>query len=347
MKTTDIRISLDRLVVTRVERVRVERTTGLEADIFEFSIPDPALEHTAAFKDTQGKKVEVKVKGAIRFTGFCDSAEFQMVPATRIVAEGRDWTGVAIDEVLDKDLARSLRGKTASQVMQAIASHFGWSSDITATTRVYGDYKAFTEGISIWEAVRDLTQKEGFDAYVTPEKKLVFRERKLPTETARIYGMPGSRAQVPASMSFHQDKTLSLALKVKVIGFDEKAKRRIVYTAESKLRNRPNYKLVTVVDYSLTSKGEVRARAEAELAEISKGLVTGELVVPVDNGVEPGQAIQIRGTGSAENGGFDGRYFVTSAVDEQAEGPGEFTTTVRFASKPLVTSQDITVGEEE
>lgn len=346
-----VKVLLDRLEIARVHRLRVERTTGLEADVFEAAVANPAQEYTAAFRETEGKRVELRIRGAVSFTGFCDSAGFPMVPRTLVTVEGRDWTGIAIDEVMDEGLAARLRGKTASQVSAAIAEHFGWASDVDATTRVYGDYKAFVEGLSAWEVIRDLAGKEGFDAYVTPEKVLVFKRRSLPEAASRVFAAPPApgrnpEGQVPSSLEFFQDKTLTLALKVKVIGYDEQAKRRVVYTAESKLRNRPNYRLVTITDLALRSKAEVRARAEAELVAVSKDLTTGELVVPVDEELAPGQAIAVRGCGRKEDGGFDDRYFVTSVVHQQ-EPDGEFTSSVRFASKPLVTSRDITVGEEE
>lgn len=334
------------LVVEKVRSLRVERTSGLEADIFAFSIPNKNQEYTQAFKSTSGKRVEIRINGQVKFTGFCDSATFQVIPEPLLEVEGRDWTGIAIDEVMTAELAAKLQGKTASGVAIVIAKHLGWTYDVDATTEVYGEYKAFAEGVSLWEAMRDLALKEAFDAYVTPEKKLVFKPRVLPAVATRIYAVPApsgafsANAQVPTALSFYQDKTLTLALKVKVIGYDAKAKRRIAYTAESKLRNRPNYRLIEIVDYTLQSAGEVRSRAMAELTQISKGLVAGELLVPVDEGLEPGQAIQISGAGP-----FSDKYYVTAVVHQQDEA-GEFATGARFASKPLMESREMEIEQE-
>jgi prophage tail gpP-like protein len=339
------------LTITRVADILVDRSNGLDADTFQASVPNIGHEYTGAFKDTDGKRVEVEIDGAVRFAGVCDSARFKLLPAPLVEIEGRDYTSILIDECMSASLAAKLQGKTASGVAVAIAKAFGLTCTPTVTTKSYGEYSAFAEGVSPWEAIKDLATKEGFEAYVSPEKDLVFRKRVVPSETARVYYVPPATGryratgQVPEGLEFYQDKLLSLALKVKVVGFDPKRKpnHRIVYTAESKKRNRPNFKLIEIVDYTLTTPGGVQARAVAELARISLGLVTGELSVTVDAGLEPGQAILVTGPGA---GPLADRYFV-SRVRHGRNRLGAFTTAVSFASRPLIEARDMEVEKEK
>lgn len=346
----DVTVRMPGVTITRVADILVDRANGFDADTFQAAVPNIGHEYTGAFKDTDGKRVEVEIEGAVRFTGMCDAARFKLLPAPLVEIEGRDFTSLLIDECMSASLAAKLQGKTASGVASAIAKAYGLTCTPTATTKHYGEYSAFAEGVSPWEVLKDLATKEGFEAFVTPAKDLVFRKRVVPSETARVYYVPPATGryratgQVPEMLELYQDKLLSLALKVKVIGFDPKRKpnHRIVYTAESKKRNRPNFKLIEIVDYSLTTPSAVQARAVAELERISLGLITGELSVPVDAALEPGQAISVTGPGA---GPLADRYFV-SRVRHGRNRLGAFTSAVSFASKPLVEARDMEVEKE-
>lgn len=337
---------MDGLLVSPVPGGRIERSAGAEADVFEARIPNVGQRYTEQLRDTDGKRVDIKLAGAVRFAGFMDSADFDVVPGAMVTLAGRDYTGILIDETMSAALAKKLRGQTASGAVGIIAREYGLTASAEATTRRYGESRAFSDGVPVWEAVRDMAEREGFDAYVTAAKVLVFKKRAVAPSPSLVLFVPpehgpfSTTGTLPVDLRFYQDKTLSLGLKVKAIGYDEKKKRRIVYTAESRLRNRPNYKLVEVVDYTLASKAEVRARAEAELTRISIGLVTGEATVAVADKLEPGQSVEVQNVPS-----FDGLYYVERVTHEW--GPQqEFVTRVAFASKPLASARDMTVGEE-
>jgi len=343
-----ISILLDRTEITAPLRLRIELTTGIQADTFDFTIPNIGGQYSSLFLDTQGRTLTVAIDGPTTFTGICDEFEPETLPKPQLTLRGRDNTAILIDETITDTLARKLAGRTASRIVETVAAQFGFTADTEPTTKVWSDAGAFPAGSSVWSALVGLAQKEAFDLYVTPDKTIIFKKRALPTDTIRTWTVPAptgpvGSGPVPLELSIHQAKTLALALKVKVTGYDQARNRKIVFTAESRLRNRPNYKLIELVDHSLSTRALVRARAETALVEISKNLLTGRLLVPVDPQVRPGHAIQLRFAGKQDQT-FAGRYFVTTAI-HNLDDTGEFTTEIHFASRPLVDARDMQVDE--
>lgn len=329
----DVRIILDDKEITKVRNLRVERNTHAEADIFEFGIGNERDRYTDIFYETKGELIEIEIIGTVCFRGFADTSDFTYVPEQMINIAGRDYTGLLVDEIVSKNLARRFSGKTASRIIQQIAKYYGFESETDSTKSVYYKEKLYAEGTSVWEVIRTLTEKEGFDAYVTKDKKIIFKKREIPSQVKRIFSLTKGEGLIPSQLTINQDKTLSLALKVKVIGYDPRMKQKIIYTAESSKRTRMSYKLITVRDFSLKSKPEVKARAEALLRDFSKDLTTGSLLYPVDAEVEPGDAIEIKGIGLAD------RFFVTD-VTHNKDLSG-FTTELQFASKVLTEAKTV------
>jgi phage protein D len=333
--TKGISIVLDDKEITKVRRLRVEKNTQAEADISEFEIDNHKDRYTKIFYETMGALLEVYIARGICFRGFVDTVGFSYFPEQTIIVAGRDYTGLLIDEIVSKDLARRFSGRTASQIVERIAQYYNFDSETDITRSVYYEEKLYAEGTSVWEVIRTLSEKEGFDAYVTKDKVIIFKKREVSSQIKRIFAMDKREGIVPNELKFDQDKTLSLALKVKVIGYNQKSKRRISYVAESSGRNRSDCKLVTVRDYTLKNKIEVRDRAEALLRDFSKDLTTGSLLYPVDEEMEPGDAIEIKKIEMAN------RYFVTDVM-HNLDSSG-FTTELRFASKVL--TEAVTVEE--
>ncbi len=345
-----IDIFIDQTEITKVSYLRIERTIGYEADIFEFSLPNLKGEWTSLFANTEGKKVQIKIEKSLIFTGFCDSAEFQYLPEPQITLKGRDWTGILIDETITPEMSGELKNLTASQIIQKIARKFGFGARTDPTTKVWSDENLFPDGTSVWSALVQLAEKEAYDLYCTPEKEIVFKKRTLPTLITRTYSIPPPQGYyhpygliIPSSLVIYQDKTLALSLKVKVIGYDPKRKQRIVYTAESRLRNRPNYKLIEIIDHSLTTKDLVKTRAQNLLTQFSKNLLTGTIITEIDPELSPGMAISLQFLG-AQDQTFASTYIITRVIHQQ-DLQGAFTTEIEFASRPLAESRDMEVQE--
>ena len=310
-----------------MQRLHIEKNTQSEANIFNFTIENGADRYTNIFYQTIGELIEVGISGIVCFRGFVDNAGFKYIPQQMIEVAGRDHTGLLIDEIVSADLATRFYSKTSSQIIKLICDKYGFEADIETTGSTYLEDKAYAEGSSVWDVVRGLAEKEGVDAYVTKDKRLVFKKREIPTQTKRVYALKPTEGIVPASLDIEQDKTLSSALKVRVIGYDPKAEEKIVSTAESSDRKRANYKIVTVRDNTLGNKKEVTARAEALLRQYSKELVTGSLSTPLDPEVDEGDGIEIKGIELA------GQYYVTDVIHDY--GVAGKTTELRFSSKVL------------
>jgi len=364
-----VRISVDELEIVGVRSLTVELSTGVEADMFQAGIPNVGGEYTGLFvrpwemQQTQaptpaerkklfdGQRCEVAISGEVCFRGFVDDARMEEIPTPGIEITGRDYTGLLLDEVVSPALATAVSNVTSSTAVSRIANAFGLTPKVDRTTRVWDENQAFAAGTSVWGVVAELAGKEGFDAYVTREKELVFRKRVMPSVISRTIVVPGENGDSPSERStrgtvpifpeeleFYTAKTMALGLKVRCTGYDPKANRSIVFTAESPLRNRPNYRVIEVPDRSLRTREQVSAKAWAELLRISKGLVTGRYRGPVDGKLRPGQAIEVRyqkAEGRRQNEEpLEGTYFVTK-VKHQLTQDGEFTTEAEFASKPL------------
>lgn len=342
-----IRILLDNIEISKVRRLLIHKTVGFEADFFEFDINNEKDEYTDLFFGTSGEKIEIGIlppdlslrarqsadEAIPVFRGFCDACDFIYIPERIISVKGRDYTGFLIDEIISKELAAKFSGKTASQITKIIADHYSYQSEIKSTSNVYNEEKLYSEGTSVWAVITELATKEGFDAFVTKDKKIVFQPRIIKEDIKRVYSITKQYGQIPAQLEFSQDKTLSLALKVEVIGYNPKAKKRIRYIAESPLRNRPNYKIITHRDYNLTNKEQVRLLAESLLREYSKDLIIGSMTLPVDPGLDPSDCIQIKAVKLAN------KYYTTDVIHEYStEG---FTTKLQFASKALTEARTV------
>lgn len=329
----DIRILLDDKKITRVQSLHLGKNTRAEANDFNFTIENGGDRYTDIFYQASGELIQVEIIGTICFRGFVDTADFPYIPQEMITVSGRDYTGLLIDQIVSSELAIYFTGKTASQIVGVIADKYGFKKDLEATANTYLEDKLYAGGMPAWDVIRSLAEKEGFDAYVTKDKVVVFKKREISSNIKRVYSPYPKLGIVPSQLEITQDKTLTLALKVQVIGYDPTQKYRISYIAASNKCNRENYKIITVWDETLKSKKEVAARAEALLRQYSNELTTGSLIVPVDTDLEPGDGIEIKGIKLA------GKYYVTDAdIDYGVQG---FLTTVKFASKVLTEAKTV------
>lgn len=333
----EVRVLVDELELTRPASLELELSVGIEADAFQFTVENPGDKYTDLLFDTQGKQAKVELQGRLKLRGILDSADFKMLPEATVDCSGRDMTGVLIDELVPEALADRLVGKS-SRIVSLIAKEYKFVVDADEGTASF-EAGALPAGTSVWAVVRTCAEKDGFDAYVDETGTLLYKRREVPSAVSLSLAAGKATAGVrPASLAFHQDKTLSLALKVKVIGYDTGKKRRIVYTAESKLRNRPNYKLIEVIDLTLTDAGQVRARAEALLQAYSKGLVCGSFVLPWEYAPARRQAVEIAGCR------LEGRYFVTGA--KFSYSGSEMSATVAFANRVLAFGRDMKIERD-
>jgi len=321
----DIKILVDDKTIIQPRHLGLRKTVNPEADSFDFEIENTRDRYTDIFYQTTGERTAIELQGILQFKGLCDSCEFHYFPESIIFAQGRDYTGLLIDEIITPTLSAKFSGKTASQIVETIAKQYGFKYDITRTTKTGFDEHLYSPGTPVWSAVAELAQKHNFDAYITKEGILIFKERKLSTEVKRVFSFDKKFGTVPTFLHFAQDKTDSLALKLEVIGYDPKAKKRISYLAESPLRNRDNYKILTETRLDLITKSDLRLYAEARLKQYSKDLVTGHLLIPGDPELEPSDCIEFKEMKMSN------RYYITEVIHNVSVNG--FTTELDFASK--------------
>lgn len=333
--TSGVKISVDDLAIGLVASLSVRLSTRPEADSYQATFPNEDDRYTGLLKDTQGRTVRVAIEGDVKLSGICDSATFGYGPGVIEIA-GRDWAGVLVDEVAPESLLGRLKGKRSHEGLRLIASEYGFGLAADTGSWTFPEEQGQQAGTRVWEIVRNYAEMEGFDVWVDPQRVIQFHARTVPGSASRVYRVGGAGPGIrPIAVSLAQDKTLSLALKVRVIGYDSDRGRRIVYTAESPLRNRPNYKLIEVPDYSLTTDAAVRRRAEVLLAAYSMGLVTGEVVVPWSDAPARREAIELVGCAWAD------RYYVVGLSYELS--PGGRVARVSFANRALAYGRDMEI----
>ena len=359
MTGQDVSVRVDNLRIEGVVALSVELIGDTTADQFQLTLGNESRQYTELFKTTDGKQVGINIGGLVCFSGYVDEANFNYVPEATIELVGRDFSGLLIDETVSQALASAVEGVSASVAVTRIARAFKLTPKVDRTTRVWNESGGYSAGTSVWAVVADLAEKEAFDAWVTPERELVFKARVVPATASLTLAVPPATGRwtppggaiVPESLKFTTAKTLALGLKVRCIGYDPRRKRDIVYTAESALRNRSNYRVIELRDRSLVTKADVAARAQNALKGLSKDLTMGSFTCEVVGALRPGQAVDVvmpkgkgergNGQGEGERGNgkvgadpFEGRYILTKVRHELAEG-GRFSTTGEFASRPL------------
>jgi phage protein D len=223
---TPVSIFLDDLEITSHVLLTIDKNIGFAADEFQFEIENSEERYTDLFYGTAGDKLGIKIQGALTFSGQVDSVSFSVHSPESIRVRGRDHTGRLCDSLVTAALTAKFKGKTDSQIVKLIATDQSYPTDLTDTTKVHSEESLPPVGASLWYVIVELAQRNGFDAWVGPDKTLHFRKRELSSDPKRVYDLARLRSSTlpfPLStLSFDQDKLLSRGLKVLVIGYDPK-----------------------------------------------------------------------------------------------------------------------------
>jgi len=228
-----VSILLDDLEITKHVYLTLDKIIGFAADEFEFEIENSGEKYTDRFYDTFGEKLGIQFGGAITFAGQMDTADYNPLNPQVLTVRGRDHTGKLCDSLLDQAQIDRFTGKTDSQIVKLIGDSVSFPTDLSATPRVWSEQSLFAPGASLWIAVVGLAKRNGFDAWVGPDKTIHFRKRELSTSPKRSYDakrlagvtVGTGEAARPCKWNFIQDKLLSRGLKVMVIGYDPKTKK--------------------------------------------------------------------------------------------------------------------------
>jgi hypothetical protein len=230
---TPVVILLDDLEITSHVSLSIDKNISFTADEFQFEIENSGEKYTSSddpskpgFFESSGEKLGIQISGALTFAGQVDSVSFVLSPQSSILVRGRDYTGHLCDTLVTAELTAKFKGKTDSQIVKLIATDQSYPTDLTDTTKVHSKESLPPVGASLWSVIVELAKRNGFDAWVGPDKTIHFRKRELSNDPKRLYDLnPESKTQNPKSilsLSFDQDKLLSRGLKVLVIGYDPK-----------------------------------------------------------------------------------------------------------------------------
>jgi len=226
---TPVSIFLDDLEITSHVSLSIDKNIGFAADEFQFEIENSEERYTDLFYGTAGEKLGIKIAGALTFAGQVDSVSFSVLNPQSISVRGRDYTGRLCDTLVTAALTAKFKGKTDSQIVKLIATDQSYPTDLTDTTKVHSEESLPPVGASLWYVIVELAQRNGFDAWVGPDKTIHWKPRVLSSTPKRVFDVrslsfraPSEESRPSCSLSFDQDKLLSRGLKVLVIGYDPK-----------------------------------------------------------------------------------------------------------------------------
>ncbi len=335
-----ITVQIDDKVFDKVESANIVRNWGFDADTFEVTVPlSPQL--LEAFAKSSDERVIVHVLGHKSFYGLVDTVTYMFsTEGEKMTLQGRDLTAVFQDTTLESDLANELYGKTASEIVRAIAKELKFKAKIQRTQKTY-DERTFAAGTTLWDVIVALARSEGMNAYVDTDGVLHFH-KPVRKEKVAVFRWRGDLT--PQRLEVNQDKTLSLSLKVVVIGWDPEQKMAFKSDpAESPLRNRPGTKTIVIQDFSVKTKTEANRKAQELLRFFSRNYMRATLTLPLSETVaklEIEDFVALEGIGRH----LGGEYFVEEIQHTYGVEGGITTLTL---TKKVVRGEPVSVSELE
>jgi phage protein D len=258
-------------------------------------------------------------------TGYVDDLEVDPLSGL-IVLTGRDLTSELIDYKRTLTFVGEL---TASGVVERIAKERGLVPVVTPTKKPVGTYyqifhQLIEADCTYWDLITKLAQIEEYQVYVKG-RELHFEPRteqdsdpyvlrwQPPTEDR---GHPTFNA---TRMTFRRNLSIAKDLRVRVISFDQKNKRKVEQVAERKrVYNKATRKAVRftgpIQEYVYTfpnlTSDQAQRRAQALLKELSEHEVNLFADMPADDVLTTRNIIKVEGTGTA----FDQSYYPASVA---------------------------------
>ena len=260
-----MKVYFDSYLIENLENATVDITGGFEADYFTVEFRYSDLEIFKKIWDAKGERVKIEIEGKEVFRGIIDVAEYHPFEG-RIMIEGRDLTALLQDEILGN--ISEIQGKRSHEIVEILGKKVGLKVKAEKGEKVFGlsENKILGENETLWDIIKYFAMEEGFRAYVrrdtlyfgpAAQKKVRYRFKKGDFET----------------LVFEQSKTLSLAVKVEVVGYDPEKKRKVIGRAESPLKNRPGTKTIRIREVGIKTKEQAEKRAKAILKDISNKMI--------------------------------------------------------------------------
>lgn len=316
-----LRISTEKVDILEVKTLTLERESN-EADHFEAIIPNVNDRYTFDIKSIEDEPLRFYWDEKLMFTGILDQVTYTIDnEGERVRLEGRGPLAKLQDDTVENVL-NEVCGKSAGEIARKMAESVGLKIGRIEVEDIVKDYSGLTPESTKYELLEFLQSKTGAIFWIDREGKFNFlKPKKQEPKIEFVYP-----DKLPKRIEIYESKTLTLSFKVKVIGYDPRRKRKIVCVAESPQRNRPNYKLITIRDYSLHTKEEVCRRAKGLLRLYSLGFVVLEGEIPGFMEADVGDVLQLKGMDMPE------RYIITKLAFDLSTDDGLVT---RFRAEVL------------
>lgn len=216
--------------------------------------------------------------------------------------------------MIDTKVALKDRNQTASQVAQGLATKYGLTPVVTATTTKIGtfydrDFVRLHSTRSEWDLLTWLAQREGFIAYLK-RRELHFEPLPDPstlTPYAVTYTPPTDAYASPQinATRLKTTRVLTVARDIQVTVKSAHAKAKASFSASaSKGSGKDDVQQYSYVIPGL-DKAQCQARANQILADLSRHEMRLEMSGPADNRLFIGDVIALSGTGTV----FDQAYY--------------------------------------
>jgi phage protein D len=250
-----------------------------------------------------------------------------------------DWADGTLDvtcrdlsaPLLDNKASEKFVNQTASQVATKLASKYGLTANVTATTGKVGRFYArdhidLQSDRTEWDLLTWLARQEGFVAYVKGRALYFGPPTHDPDPYVIHYQQPSDTSGSPQinAASLKTTRVLTVARDISVVVSSYVHGDKKAYSRKA-VRNKGHSKEVQV--YSVTIPGlspeQCQKKANELLAELSRHERRLEMSGPADNTLSVGQIIRLTGTGTDA----DQDYFPDS-IHRQMELDNGYSWTV-------------------
>lgn len=251
---------------------------------------------------------------------------------------GRDLTSILIDN----KIAQTWPDQTASQIVTKLASQYGLTPNVTATTTPVGKYSkdsyaSTRRDIPIWDYITFLAEQEGFDAYVSGTT-LYFGPPQPQSSTPfkiSVSRVPSTNAVQVSTETLKLRRSLTLAkdIVVTVISYDAHRKTPIKVTAKrqgsAKSAKSSFVTGSTSQNYTIRRAGlttqQAQNLAQNTLATLSQHERTIEFTNPPDGTLASRTNATISGTDT----GWDTTYWIDVVTRRYSFGSLTMTATAK------------------
>lgn len=279
-------------------------------------------------------KVRVEIQAGVGeletvFIGEADGIVVNLLNG-RIELDGRDLSAELIDNRATDKFLNLRTHRVAERIAKKRGLKVVAPQSKTIVGTLFGEENAeISDRFSEWDLLTFLAQREGRELYVQGDTLYYVPKTEGGSPSLTI---TAPRPGVPSDFSqFRFERNLILArdITVRVVSYDYLTGETVKKTSKAKHKGkRSGTALGTRSTYVRTvpnlSPGQAEARAQSELAELSKHEVRLFFSGPARTGLKPQQKVRVVGSGSA----FDQEYYVDEIIRTLSVDDG-FTWNVR------------------